>query len=439
MMETDKILESFDISDYHRLQFLGDDISEILNIVLKNMVAGVGLFEVGESIRALYLNDAYYRCVGYSKEAYAGKVKDICSTLLEGYAEGFIECMRENAPKRKDIYYTVKGYREDGSVGWFDIKGVPLDNKVSEKPIYLTVVADISDKKEIEAQAARIKEANDRLLLEEERYKILEGTFQGILFEYWSNEDIMVFSYNFPDNKKRKEISNYREYIKKSPLVHSSHIEMFKKALFDACESENEGTIEYLSLVSGGGYRWHNTYYKSVVDADGKVVSVIGKIKDIHERKMEQEMLNHKADLDELTSLYRKESAFEKMQECIEQAPAGEFYFTILDLDDFKEINDKFGHIYGDKVLKQVADALMQLFGDSSVIGRFGGDEFMLLSRDLGSDEVISNLESMKNQFKFCAGMVTVRTGADIKETFDMADKAMYNVKRAGKNDICFI
>jgi len=438
-VETDKILESFDISDYHRLQFLGDDISEILNIVLKNMVAGVGLFEVGESIRALYLNDAYYRCIGYSKEEYADKGTDISSTLLKEYADGFIECIRENAPKRKDIYYVVKGYRADGSVGWFDIKGVPLDNKVSEKPIYLTVVTDISDKKEIEAQAARIKETNDRLLLEEERYKILEGTFQGILFEYWSDKDIMVFSYNFPDNKKRKEISNYKEYLKKSPLVHSSHIEMFKKALFDACENENEGTIEYLSLVSGGGYRWHNTYYKSVVDADGKVVSVIGKIIDIHERKIEQEMLNHKADLDELTRLYRKESAFEKMQECIEQAPAGEFYFTILDLDDFKEINDKFGHIYGDKVLRQVADALTQLFGDSSVIGRFGGDEFMLLSRDLGSDEVISNLNSMKNQFKFCAGMVAVRSGADIKETFDMADKAMYNVKRAGKNDICFI
>lgn len=438
-METDKILESFDISDYHRLQFLGDDVSEIFNIVLKNMVAGVGLFEVGESIRALYLNEAYYKCIGYSKENYADKVADVCSTLLDEYAAFFLECIKENAPKRKDIYCTVKGYREDGSIGWFDIKGVPLDNRVSEKPIYLTVVTDISDKKEIEAQAAQIKEVNDRLLLQEERYKILEGTFQGLLFEYYPDKDIMVFSYNFPDNKKRKEIRNYREYIKKSPLVHSSHIEEFKKALFGACEREREGTIEYLSLVSGGGYRWHNTYYKSVVDADGKVVSVIGKIKDIHERKMEQEKLNHKADLDGLTSLYRKEAAFEKMQECIEQAPVGEFYFTLLDLDDFKEINDKFGHTYGDKVLKQVADALKQLFGETSVIGRFGGDEFMLLSRDLEREEVISNLKSMKSQFKFCAGMVAVEAGADIRDIFDMADKAMYKVKSSGKNDICFI
>ncbi len=438
-METDKILENFDISDYHRLQFLGDDVSGIFNIVLKNMVAGVGLFEVGDSIRALYLNEAYYKCIGYSKEKYLDKVTDVCATFLDEYAAGFMECIRENVPKGNDIYYTVKGYREDGSIGWFDIKGVLLDNKGSDNPLYLVVVADISDKKEIEAQAAQIKEVNERLLLQEERYKILEATFQGLLFEYYPDKDTMVFSYNFPDNKKRKEINNYREYIKKSPLVHSSHIEEFKKALFSACEIEKEGTIEYLSAVSGGGYRWHDTYYKSVVDADGKVVSVIGKIKDIHEEKMKQEMLNYKADVDGLTSLYRKESAFEKMQECIEQSPDGEFYFAILDLDDFKEINDKFGHTYGDKVLKQVADALKQLFGDSSVIGRFGGDEFMLLSRDLGSEDVISNLKSMKKQFKFCAGIVNVGAGDDIRHIFDIADRAMYKVKSSGKNDICFI
>lgn len=438
-METDKILENFDISDYRRLQFLGDDVREIFNIVLKNIVTGVGLFEVGDTIRALYLNEAYYKCIGHSKGKYVDKVFDVCDTLIDEYAEGFRECIEENAPKGKDIYYTVKGYREDGSIGWFDIKGVSLDNKVSDNPLYLAVVEDISDKKEIEAQSAQLKEVNERLLLQEERYKILEATFQGLLFEYYPDRDTMIFSYNFPDNKKRKEINNYKKYIKKSPLVHSDHIEEFKKALFGACESEKEGRIEYLSAVSGGGYRWHDTYYKSVVDSSGKVVSVIGKIKDIHEKKMKQEMLNYKADKDGLTGLYRKESAFGKMQECIEQAPTGEFYFAILDLDDFKEINDRFGHIYGDKVLKQVADALKRLFGDSSVIGRFGGDEFMMLSRDLGSDEVISNLKSMKNQFKFCAGMVQVGAGDDIRDIFEKADKAMYKVKNSGKNDICFI
>lgn len=438
-METDKILERFDISDYHRLQYLSDDVSEILNIVLKNMVAGVGLFEVGESIRALYLNEAYYTCIGYSKESYADNVKDVCSTLLEEYAKGFLECIRENAPKRKVIYYTVKGYREDGSIGWFEVKGVPLDNRISENPIYLTVVRDISDKKEIETKAAQLKEANDSLVFQKERYKILEATFSGILFEYYPDKDTMVFSYNFPDNKRRKEIDNYKEYIKKSPLVHSSHIEEFKKALFDACVSENEGTIEYLSAVSGGGYRWHSTYYKSVVDADGKIVSVIGRIKDIHDKKMEEEMLNYKADVDGLTGLYRKEAAFEKMREYVEQSPASEFYFAILDLDDFKEINDKYGHIYGDKVLKHVADALKSLFGDSSVIGRFGGDEFMLLSRGLSSEDVVSNLKSMMNQFKFCVGVVNVGADDDIGDIFDRADKAMYSVKSSGKNDICFI
>lgn len=437
-MKEQEVLSKFDISDYHRLEFLGDDVSDILTVVLKNIDVGVGLFEVGEQIRALYLNEGYFRCVGYEKENYLG-IDNVLQTLYLEDAEGFYHCVMENAPNRKYIYYIVRGYKGNGETGWFEIKGVPIENRINRNPIYLTVITDISDKKEKEMNISELREANRRLVVERERYKILEATAQGLLFEYYPDTDTMVFSYNFPDNKKHKEIPHYNEYVKKNPLVHSSHSETFKMALSNACKREIDAEIEYLSAISGGGYRWHKTYYKSLAGEDGKIVSVIGRICDIHDEKLRREMLNYRAAMDGLTGLYRKEAAFEKMQEYINESPTSEFYFVILDLDDFKAINDQYGHQYGDKVLKQAADMQKRLFGEASIIGRFGGDEFMILTRNIPSREVIANLETLKKSFQLCAGMVRIHPKETIQQVFDRADQAMYKMKVTNKNAVCYL
>lgn len=437
-MKAEEIWESYGISDYHRLKYLGDNVNEVLEILLKNVKVGVGLFEVGSTIRALYLNDAYYDCIGFTREEYTKYESDIYATLFPEDVEGFNKCINGHAPSNEDINYVVRGYRADESLGLFDVKGVSLENKINDNPIYLTVVTDISYKKEKEDKIKELEEANEKLLLLEERYKILEGTSQGLLFEYYPKKDTMIFSYNFPDNKKRKEIPNYSEYSKRSPIVHSSYIEVFREALLTACTEEVEDSLVYLSSISGGGYRWHKTFYKSVVGADGNISSVIGRISDIHEEKMEQEKLNYKADMDGLTNLYRKEIAFDKMQEYIDEAPAGEFYFTILDLDDFKEINDKYGHQYGDTVLKKMASNLVRVFGENSIIGRFGGDEFIVLTKALSSFEVLNGLETLKFGSHFCAGVVRCKSGENIRDCFDRADRAMYQMKNKEKNGIFF-
>lgn len=437
-MKSEESWNAYSISDYHRLKYLGDDINEVLTIVLKNIKAGIGLFEVGQTVRALYLNESYFECIGYTMEEYKENEENIFTTLYIDDVEGFRDCILKHAPKGEQINYVVRGYRKNGSLGVFDIKGAPIENKINQNPIYLTVVSDITDTSEKEQKINELKALNAQLSLQEERYKILEATSYGLLFEYDPHRDTMIFSYNFPNNKKRKEIDHYSEYIKKSPLVHSSHIGRFRNALQGACRQETEGDLEYLSSVSGGGYRWHLTHYKSMADAEGNILSVLGRIEDIHDRKMEREKLNYKADMDGLTKLYRKEVAFEKMQEYVNETPEMKFYFVILDLDDFKQINDQFGHQYGDKILKQTADTLTQLFGENSIIGRFGGDEFLILTRDLDYEEVLQLLEALREKVRFCAGIVAWKEGEDIKVTFDRADKVMYQVKAGNKNGSLF-
>lgn len=422
------------ITDVQRLNYLGGDEKEVLSNLLRNIKMGIGLFEVGETFRALYLNEGYLECVGYSLKEYEKYQDNVLETLFAEDAVNFQNYIADRAARHEPIQYTVRGYRGDGTLGRFYINGVFVDNKGNDSPVYLTVVSDITDENKLSRN--ELDKMNAQLLLQEKRYQILEATAQGLLFEYIPKNDTMIFSYNFPNNKKRRVIENYSEYIKQSPLVHSSHIEKFQKALMDACKTEIESNLEYLSSVSGGGYRWHLTHYKSLADENGNIISVIGRIEDIHDQKMEKEQLNYKADMDGLTGLYRKETAFEKMQEYVEECRNATFYFVILDLDDFKQMNDQYGHQYGDKILKRTADELLQLFGETSIIGRFGGDEFVILTKNMSEEELTKQLKILQNSVKFCAGASLWKDGESIDDIFNKADQAMYRMKHTNKNGI---
>lgn len=426
----------YDITDYHRLGCLGKDAQEWLVILLNNIRAGVCLFEVGEHIHALYLNNAYFDCIGWDKEAYASKHDDVFSTLVSEDADAFYTYIIDNIAKKKNIEFEVRSRRQNGCIGWFAVKASLIETSYVDRPVYLAVITDVSLEKEKDEQLRKLRRMNSEIAIQEERYRMLEATSQGILFEYFPAKDKMVFSYNLPNNRKRKEIEHYKQYIKQFPLVHSEHIDKFTKALETACMQVTEDSMEYLSTVSGGGYRWHMAIYKSVADSSGKIVSVLGRVCDVHDAKMESERINYRAERDGLTNVYQKDIAFDKMVEYVNEAPFSKFYFAILDMDDFKHINDQFGHQYGDIVIKNFAEMLQHNFAEESIIGRFGGDEFILLTKNIALAEVCRRLEQIQQKIHFSAGVVEWKYGDKKERVFEKADKVLYEVKSTGKNRI---
>lgn len=224
---------------------------------------------------------------------------------------------------------------------------------------------------------SRIRELEEENKVMKERYRILAETTSALLFEYRPAEDIMIFLYNFPDNKKRREIQNYKEFMKKDPLVHPDHVKAFMNVLMRASKSPEKGELEYLSKVSTGEFQWHRTYYSSIVNEQGRVLSVLGKIDNIHESVTEKQRMQHRVETDALTGLYNRVAISEKVGSWLKANPTGEAYMIMIDVDNFKTINDRYGHSVGDDVLCEVAKLLLSCFGDNSIFSRFGGDEFV--------------------------------------------------------------
>lgn len=101
-------------------------------------------------------------------------------------------------------------------------------------------------------------------------------------------------------------------------------------------------------------------------------------IKDIEERKLEEIVLKQKSEIDPLTLLYNRYAAAMKIENYVAVNPTALCAFFMVDIDNFKEINDQLGHAFGDEVLKNIADKLKQIFKQSDILTRYGGDEFII-------------------------------------------------------------
>lgn len=294
--------EDLDLWDSRRLVYVTENMQEVLQALVSNMRTGVGLFELKtEDIKALYLNQAFFDRIGITK------------TNFPAIPGAIRECVQAG----KVLEQKIQIKRPDKKIGWFAIKLAPITNPKTEGRVVLLIMRDITDKIENEQKMKELEKMNEELMMREARYRVLAETVQGILFEYFPQKDTMMFSYNLPYNKKTREITGYSSYVKKNPIVHSEHLPAFTQALLGAVASEKEGELEYLSAISGGGYRWHRAHYKSVLGTDGKVASVMGRINDIHAEVLEREKMNYQAQIDGLTGLYRKEIVFEKMAEFV--------------------------------------------------------------------------------------------------------------------------
>lgn len=423
MMMERQTWEDLNLWDSQRMVSVTEDMQEVLQVLVSNMKVGIGLFELKEQeCRALYLNEAFFKRIGMMKTNYP----DIPETITE--------CVRAG----KVLEQKICMKKHDKTESWFAVKTVPITDPKTEGKVVLLIMRDITDKIENEAKMRELEKMNEELLMREARYRVLAETVQGILFEYFPDRDTMVFSYNLAHNRKTKEIAGYSSYMKKTPMVHSDHITIFAQTLQGAVTEEKEGTLEYLSAISGGGYRWHSAHYKSVVGADGKVASVMGRITDIHAEVLQREKMSYRAQVDALTGLYRKEIVFEKMAELVKEAPESDFYFSLIDLDDFKAINDRHGHQYGNEILKEAADVILGIYAEDSVVGCFGGDEFVALSKNVSGQEVKRKAETLIDRVPCSVGIVPWEKGMSVTDIFDWADDNMYEAKRNGKGAVCF-
>ena len=295
---------------------------------------------------------------------------------------------------------------------------------------------------------ARIEELERELAEERIRRKITEDNSDCALWEYEIASKKYVLSRKLGGkwNTTNMVIENYQEQMHNWGFVHPDDWATFDEFCAAMDRGDEHISYEVRQVSDESAFIWFRYVGIPVYDKDHKPYKIMGKTLDITGEKKNQELLKQKAERDSLTDLYNKAKMRKLVEKHIRQADDTEGAFLIIDIDDFKTINDTCGHLYGDEVLIKIANTILISAGMEDYAGRIGGDEFCVFCRgkNVGQHavETAERISRMADQIQLSGRRVTLSMGisrypedaSSYEELYQKADQALYRVKRSGKN-----
>lgn len=357
------------------------------------------------------------------------EAKKTCEDILNGKKE--CECVLHLFDEHHDSH-------------WFHIFSTSIFDKDGTVLEAIGISKDITDLKQLELEYHNEKEYR----------AIISSDFVSVFEVDLTADKMLNVNKRWMEEMNLKEDATYDDLTQRIvEYMHPdySYIKAMKtRENMLECFSHNQKELvcEYRKLVNGE-YRWiHSVTRMYQHKSSGHVIACTA-MKDIEDEKRKEAQWRYKAERDLLTGVYNHSTIVSMINAKLKAAPDVKHAFIIMDLDNFKDINDLYGHMYGDLVLKNVSAQLCECFKEHSIIGRIGGDEFVVFLSDLHDQiSVISQCE------KFCddlsSSTYTYLKNAHISvsiglafydknqlcfdDLYHKADIAMYYGKYNGKN-----
>lgn len=213
---------------------------------------------------------------------------------------------------------------------------------------------------------------------------------------------------------------------------------------------EREIELDYRSYnLSTQSYGWMKMTIHLFRDQDNGHICGVLYVRDIDKKKKEELLIRERADHDPLTGLLNRSSFAALVENVLQNRKDKRHAFLMLDIDNFKQINDTFGHATGDELLGTVAQKLQATFREQDLIGRMGGDEFAVFLVDINDrDTVVNRARRLGEELDIqveeggytahisCSIGITFAPehGDTVRTLYANADQAQYRAKRNGKN-----
>lgn len=337
---------------------------------------------------------------------------------------------------------------------------VRLRNKDGNWVVFETVAGNLSNNDVVEALIINLRDITERKMAEEslreseEKYRtILENIEDGYYevdlsgnFTFFNDSVCRIHGYS----KEELMGMNYRQYTDKecSEKLFKTFNEVYKTG------NPTKG-FGWEIIRKDGTKRYIEVSVSLKKDSAGNPKGFRGISRDITERKQIEQQLNHMATHDSLTGLPNRMLFMDRLEVAIAQSKRNKNKLAVmmLDIDNFKDINDTLGHMVGDQLLKEVGNRLTCILRQNDTVARLGGDEFIVLLSDLGKIEYadrIANiiLKSLRKPFFLVDNTINshVSIGVavypddceDVESLLKKSDMAMYAVKTQGRNSYKF-
>ncbi len=292
-----------------------------------------------------------------------------------------------------------------------------------------------------------------------EKLELISALFDDWIFEYDFVDGKFYTLSGDPADYGLRLIRNGDAVLIDKRTIHPDDLDEFTKVC-EEWEGETPEDIERhfmeFRVMNGNDWKWRSITGVPSAFFDGAVTSFVAKVSDIDNEKREKLKLIDKAQRDSLTGLYNREAFEAKVNRRLEKVRRGElerFAVLIVDIDNFKHINDNYGHLFGDLSILDLTNLLKTHKYPTDIVGRFGGDEFIIATTEFPDrEELERKIICLKTEysasmhkeyealpFSYSIGVAVFGPdGTDYGELVANADKALYYVKEHGKDGYSF-
>lgn len=348
----------------------------------------------------------------------------------------FAQSLTEHSPEKEIRTELEIGH---GAYQYFDVLVSPLFDNQTRVAGRLFIFRDITDRKKNELHLLQLTQA-----IEQSPTSVVITDPDGNI-TYVSPQFTILTGYS------------YQEAIGKNPRILKSGltpVEVYQ----DLWETVKAGKVwngEFQNKKKNGDLYWEEATIAPILNQKGQIYNFIAVKVDITERKHVQDELQRIARTDSLTGLFNRRYFFEIAEKEFAKSIRYDRPLSIilLDIDLFKEINDTYGHLFGDLVLNHIGKLLLQKERETDVVARYGGEEFVMLLPETdcsGARKAAERLRKLLADSPIHRGSDTIRFTAsfgvagkepdNMVETLDhlisQADQALYRAKRAGRNQV---
>lgn len=307
---------------------------------------------------------------------------------------------------------------------------------------------DVGSKAEMEALSSRTLYL---LELEREKNRVLANLSGDIMFDYDVKSDTLSFSEKYYEVFGRDTmIEKVSKKVSGTDIIYEEDKQVLIENLKGLSINNSTMRAQIRLMTKDSGYLWYECFIKSIWDMDDETcLSLIGKFVNIDKHRKEISRWKEAADNDALTGINNRKGLEEKILNIMKSSWDSTGVLLFLDLDDFKQINDSKGHAFGDKVLRTVAEKIKSCVRSTDVVGRIGGDEFIVFLNGIsGRNAALKKAEEIDRKIQnSCIGYpVTVsigiaqfpEDGSEYDVLIKRADQALYYSKNKGKNRYTF-
>lgn len=382
--------------------------------ILEHIHAGVLHCKNDQYSTINYANDYFYEMIGYTREEIEKNHNNRFADFVVDDVSAILVTIDEKIANNEDLDFEFRMQRKDGSIFWVhDTAKYDRENNC-----WFVTIMDITEMKSLNYERERLE-----FYLNSIPNKIVISDDQGeVIYK----------------NKEAEECSYYNQ-----------NAETLKEMIGDNILGRNFDDIFNLAV---NGFE---TQFETRHENDGKfighdqnhLVMINTREKERKYYMLVSEDVFSKGDF--LTG-YPSRLMFENYYEFyMASYPNTEAYLCIIYIDDFKHINDTYGHNVGDLAIKQTAERIASLLDEEDYVCRYGGDEFLIFSVNKSVKEVLNKLklflgENNKKMYlgdicftiTYSVGLASVKGCFDYHEAFAKADQALYQVKANGKNQI---